>query len=190
MLESIDPMAGSDELLQALFESTKNRPLKVRELAQYLPTDPPVVSVQLQRLAKDGLVAKVGERGGWYITRKGRKVHRQREFLYSKAIETGGRLFRKKYATILDQEIERYEGLDYGEFLRLGKQAGVPPNLVKFHSEIIWSMEVYLDPALLWRALKRTGLRRDDIVLWFLSWLSLQRIATPKDIDAELLGYQ
>ena len=66
-------MVYKDQVLKALTDTSRNCPLKVKELAEYLEANSLVISVQLNRLSKEKFVAKKEPRKGWFITKQGKR---------------------------------------------------------------------------------------------------------------------
>ena len=110
-------MASRNEVLRALTNTTWNHPLKVREIVGILKADAGVVSVQLNRLSKQGLVSKRGEKGGWYISRRGKQRLQLLAGPSTENIRSREEGSKAKLARELAEAIRSNKGMDYGKFL-------------------------------------------------------------------------
>jgi DNA-binding transcriptional regulator YhcF (GntR family) len=181
-------MVHKDQVLKALTDTSRNCPLKVKELAEYLEASPLVISVQLNRLSKEKFVAKKEPRRGWFITKQGKRKLQMLGDLFNASIQSKGKAFRTKYAAELEEAIRNAEGLDRGKFLEIGKAIGVPPNLVLLTTDYIWNMGCYMEPARMWHDLAPIDLRWDLRRFWFYAWFAHLRRKIPEDIRSEIDG--
>jgi len=183
-------MVYKDQVLKALTDTSRNCPLKVKELAEYLEANSLVISVQLNRLSKEKFVAKKEPRKGWFITKQGKRRLQMLDDLFNASIQSRGKAFRMKYAAELEEAIRSAEGLDRGKFLEIGKAIGVPPNFVLLIADYVWNMDCYMEPARMWHALVQMGIRWDLRKLWFYAWFAHLRKNIPQDIRSKIDGFQ
>ena len=180
-------MVSKDDVLGTLADTDRNCPLRVRELARRVGGNSGVVSVQLQRLSKEGLVAKKGEKGGWFITGQGK---RRLKLLFDPAKQPRKlreKLFRLEYARELDARIENEEGTNYGKFLEIGKLLGVAPNRILLTAEYVWSGD-YRDLGWIWRALGDMDIKENLRRVWFYSWAAFLKKSIPQELLEEIEG--
>ncbi len=183
-------MVHKDQLLKSLTDTSRNCPLKVKELAEYLEASSPVISVQLNRLSKEKFVAKKEPRKGWFITKQGKRRLQMLDDLFNAPVQLREKPFRMTYATELEEAIRIAGGLDRGRFLEIGKAVGVPPNFVLLTADYVWNMGCYMEPARMWHALVQTGIRWDLRKFWFYAWFAHLRKNVPQDIRSEIDGFQ
>jgi DNA-binding transcriptional ArsR family regulator len=183
-------MVQKNEVLEALRDTSRYHPLKVKGIAQRLGADPLTLSVQLHRLSKEGLVAKSGQKGGWFIIQKGKERLRMLSKSSTETAPSKDTAFLRKYAAELDAEIQRSRSTDYGKFLELGKVMQVPPNLVQVTTEHVWNSGDYTDPELVWRALTEMVIPPILRKPWFYSWFSFLRRSIPQQLSDEIDSLQ
>ncbi len=183
-------MVYKDQVLKALTITSRNCPLKVKELAEYLDANSLVISVQLNRLSKEKFVVKKEPRKGWFITKQGKRRLQMLDDLFNASVQSRGKPFGMKYAAELEEAIRSAEGLDRGKFLEIGKGIGVPPNFVLLATDYVWGMDCYTEPARMWHALAQMGIRQDLRRFWVYAWFAHLRKNIPPDIRSEIDGFQ
>lgn len=180
-------MPGKNEVLEALGDTSRSCPLKVKELAIGLEANPLTLSVQLHRLSKEGLVAKKGKKGGWFITNQGRQRLRVLTTPLKEVRQPAHKSLREKFMEELNTEIHRAEGTNYGKFLEIGKQVGVPPGLVPLTARYIWDLGNYANPQNLWRSLCDMEIIRWEMrKVWFHAWCYFMRIEVSQELRREI----
>lgn len=115
-------MANKYQILKILENTNQKLSLKPTELARQLGGDenPRVISVQLHRLADDGLIKKKGSKSGWYITELGKlRLEISKRQPKRKALPQP----KSEWARELDEQIESSKSTTYGLFLEYGKMA-------------------------------------------------------------------
>ena len=117
-------MANKYQILKILENTNQKLSLKPTELARQLGGDenPRVISVQLHRLADDGLIKKKGGKSGWYITELG-KLRLEISKRQPKRKEPPEA--KSEWARELDEQIEIIGSTTYGLFLEKGKMAAL-----------------------------------------------------------------
>jgi hypothetical protein len=166
-------MVQKNEVLEALRDTSRYHPLKVKGIAQRLGADPLTLSVQLHRLIQ-----------------KGKERLRMLSKSSTETAPSKDTAFLRKYAAELDAEIQRSRSTDYGKFLELGKVMQVPPNLVQVTTEHVWNSGDYTDPELVWRALTEMVIPPILRKPWFYSWFSFLRRSIPQQLSDEIDSLQ
>ena len=180
-------MASMNEVLAALCDTSRSCPLKVKELAKGLEANPPTLSVQLHRLSKEGLVAKKGKKGGWFITKQGSQRLRVLTTPLKEVRQTAGISLREKLTGELNTAIYSTKGTTYGKFLEIGKQLGVPPGLVLLTADHLADLGDYANPQNVWLSLCDMEIIRWDMrKVWFYAWCSFMKIDVSQELRREI----